>query len=209
LEGISNIYSQFVGCGFLGDRLDPAATDFTVDVIGVPLRDGREFKTGIHFKAEDFNGKLYQLEVWLLRVRRAGIAAAYEEAFDTHRGIWRASITFLEFIGIDDRAEAITRIAPGIVLLSKIDQQGTFQEDSGYGGYTREQLIANNLETIERMAQQQKDTARIRPFTVEYFSQNYPIAMGRSTIYKYVKRHEWPDLERRYTDRCRELRSQS
>jgi ABC-type Fe3+-citrate transport system substrate-binding protein len=134
---------------------------------------------------------------------------SYEEIFDTRLGVWRASIKFLETLPVDEREDVTKKILPGIVLVSQMGQQANFIHEAGYGGYTREQLIAHNAETVERMAQHQKDKAKVKKFSRANFAKQYPIAMGRSSIYNYVREHEWGELEKAYAKRCRKIRGEA
>lgn len=190
-----------------GTSIDPAATGFTIDHVGLRT-DERESKTGFVITTE-MNALPLHVEVWLIRARCAGTPVAYEEIFDVGLGIWHSSITFLEALPQNERAKAVSQITPGIALVSRVGQQVNFREEQGYGGFTREELTINNIDTIERMAQKQKSSRDIKPFTVDDFRKNYPKRMSRSAIYNYVKRHEFLDLERRYVERCRELRGEA
>jgi hypothetical protein len=62
---------------------------------------------------------------------------------------------------------------------------------------------------IEAMAKQNRHKSVPARFTKTEFREHWPFRMSRTNLYNVVPEDRWPDIERRYYHRCKELRSTS
>jgi hypothetical protein len=62
---------------------------------------------------------------------------------------------------------------------------------------------------IEAMAKQNRHKSVPSRFTKTEFREHWPFRMSRANLYNVVPEDRWPDIERRYYYRCKELRSSS
>jgi hypothetical protein len=59
---------------------------------------------------------------------------------------------------------------------------------------------------IERMAQRHSHKSVPPRFTKTEFKEHWPFKMSRANLYNVIPEERWPDIERQYYHRCRELR---